>query len=166
MHIPVMKFGGTSVADPEAIRRVVGIVQAEIERGGMPVVVVSAMSGVTDRLLALAAAATRGDEDAVSSGVRELLARHMAAAADLAAAADVDALTADLNTRFDALGSVLAAITILREATPRSIDEIAAVGELSSSRIVAAALARAGVSTRWIDARRVVVTDDAHTAAV
>ena len=166
MHISVMKFGGTSVADPEAIRRVIGIVQGEMGRGRTPVVVVSAMSGVTDRLLALAAAAIRRDEDAVNSGLRELVARHTAAAAELAAAPDLDELTADLRARFEALRSVLAAITILREATPRSVDEIASVGELASSRIVAAALERAGVPARWVDARSVVVTNDAHTAAL
>ena len=166
MRIAVMKFGGTSVADPEAIRRVADIVHSESGRGGRPVVVVSAMSGVTDRLLALAAAATRGDEDAVASGIRELLDRHVAAAAELAAPADVDEVTADLRARFDALRSVLAALTILREATPRSVDEIASAGELCSSRIVAAALRHAGLAAAWIDARRVIVTDNAHTAAL
>jgi aspartate kinase len=166
MRIAVMKFGGTSVADPEAIRRVAGIVEAEIARGSRPVVVVSAMSGVTDRLLALAAAATRGDEDAVATGLRELLDRHVAAAAELAPPAEVDDLTADLRARFDALRAVLAALTILREATPRSVDEIASAGELCNSRIAAAALRRAGVKAAWIDARRVIVTDNAHTAAL
>ena len=84
----------------------------------------------------------------------------------LAAPEDVDGLTADLRARFDALRSVLAALTILREATPRSVDEVASAGELCSSRIVAAALKHAGVATAWIDARRVIVTDNAHTAAV
>ena len=166
MHIPVMKFGGTSVADPEAIRRVVGIVQAEIQRGRSPVVVVSAMSGVTDRLLALGAAASRGEQAVIDRGIHELLACHTAAAAELALPEDVDAIAGELRGRFDALKAVLAAIAILREATPRSIDEIASIGELSNSRIVAAALRHAGVPARWLDARRVIVTSDAHTAAL
>jgi aspartate kinase len=166
MRIAVMKFGGTSVADPEAIRRVAAIVQAEIARGSRPVVVVSAMSGVTDRLLALTAAATRGDDDAVASGLRELLDRHVAAADGLAPPGEVDDLVADLRARFEALRAVLAAVTILREATPRALDEIASAGELCSSRIAAAALRHAGVKAVWIDARRVIVTDDAHTAAL
>jgi len=166
MHIPVMKFGGTSEADPEANRRVVGIVQAEIQRGRSPVVVVSAMSGVTDRLLALAAAASRGEQAMIDHGIHDLLAGHTAAAAELALPEDVDAIAGELRSRFDALQSVLAAIAILREATPRSIDEIASVGELSNSRIVAAALKHAGVPARWLDARRVIVTSNAHTAAL
>jgi aspartate kinase len=166
MRIAVMKFGGTSVADPEAIRRVAGIVQAEIARGSRPVVVVSAMSGVTDRLLALAAAATRGDEEAVTNGLRELFDRHVAAAADLAPPGEVDDLVADLRARFEALRAVLAAVAILREATPRAVDEIASAGELCSSRIAAAALQHAGVKAVWIDARGVIVTDTAHTAAL
>ena len=166
MRISVMKFGGTSVADSEAIRRVTGIVHAEIARGKRPVVVVSAMSGVTDRLLALAEAATRGETEAVDSGLRELLAGHTAVAAELAAPGEVEQLTADLRVRFDALKSVLAAIAILREATPRSIDDIASAGELANSRIVAAALKHAGIHARWVDARRAIVTNDAHTAAL
>jgi aspartate kinase len=166
MRIAVMKFGGTSVADAEAIRRVAGIVEAEITRGSRPVVVVSAISGVTDRLLALTAAATRGDEEAVTNGLRELLDRHVSAAAALAAPGEVEDLTADLRARFDALRAVLAALTILREATPRSVDEIAAAGEFCSSRIAAAALRHAGLKAAWIDARRVIVTDNAHTAAL
>ena len=166
MRISVMKFGGTSVADPEAIRRVIGIVHAEVGRGGKPVVVVSAMSGVTDRLLALAAAATRGEQEAVDTGIGELLERHTAVAGELAAPGEVEQITADLRIRFDALKSVLAAIAILREATPRSIDEIASAGELANSRIVAAALKHAGVQARWVDARKVIVTNDAHTAAL
>ncbi len=61
MSLVVMKFGGTSVADPAAIARTAEIVAGRVAAGKMPVVVVSAMSKVTDQLLACAAAASRGD---------------------------------------------------------------------------------------------------------
>ena len=72
-----MKFGGTSVADPEAIMRVVGIIKAARDSSGLPpVVIVSAMSGVTDRLLELTASAERRRDAHVLNGVAELSRRH------------------------------------------------------------------------------------------
>src|SRR5678816_4847098 len=73
----VMKFGGTSVADAEAITRVVGIVRAARESSGLPpVVIVSAMSGVTDRLLELTQSAERRRDAHVLNGVAGLSRRH------------------------------------------------------------------------------------------
>src|SRR3954467_2860580 len=69
----VMKFGGTSVADVEAITRVVAIIRAARESSGLPpVVIVSAMSGVTDRLLELAASAERRRDAHVLNGVTDI----------------------------------------------------------------------------------------------
>ena len=81
----VQKFGGTSVADPEAIRRLIEIVRTARARDGAgPAVVVSAMSGVTDGLLRLAADAAAGRTADAHAGVAKIRERHLAAAADLA----------------------------------------------------------------------------------
>jgi aspartate kinase len=162
----VLKFGGSSVADATAIARLVNVVRAEFERSDLPpVVVVSAMSGVTDRLFGLAAAAARGDRTDVSPQLDELRQRHEVAASALLSAetvaATIDAIAADL----DDLRAVLTAVAILREASPRSLDGIAAAGELMSSRIVSAALTQAGIASIWIDPRQVVITNAAHTCA-
>src|SRR3982751_6882965 len=86
-HMVVQKFGGTSVADPDAIRRLIEIVRAARTRDRRgPVVVVSAMSGVTDALLAIAAAAGSGDAAAALTQVEQLRARHLTAARELAGA--------------------------------------------------------------------------------
>ena len=75
-----MKFGGTSVADAAAIERVVGIVKTARDRSGLPpVVIVSAMSGVTDRLLELTQSAERRLDAHVLNGVAELSHRHFEA---------------------------------------------------------------------------------------
>jgi aspartate kinase len=169
MNTIVMKFGGTSVADAGAVARVRHIVTRVQERtaGGVPpVVVVSAMSGVTDRLLALASAAERREEDGVARGVEDLWERHAAAATALTTGARRDALLGHLRAGFDDLHALLKATAILRSATPASRDAVASTGELLSSRLVAAAFEEAGLPAAWIDARRAVVTDDAHTAAV
>ena len=165
MFVPVMKFGGTSVGDGAAIRRVVEIVRSEIARGSAPVVVVSAMSGVTDRLLTLAREAAAGDRESVQKGLDELSARHLDTVRQLLTPSRKEVLDAAIRAQFEELRSVLSALAILREASPRSLDGIAAVGELLSSRAVAAALEEAGVRAAWIDARRVIVTDDTYMSA-
>jgi aspartate kinase len=165
MRRVVMKFGGTSVADADAIRRVRTIVDRERVKGRAPVVVVSALAGVTDRLLALAASAqTVGGGPVVRADMEALWKRHVAVANALVPT-DHDELIAELSAHFDDLRSVLEAVAILRDAQPRALDTIAAAGELLSSRIVAAAFNAAGVPATWIDARRVIVTDGTHTTA-
>ena len=76
----VMKFGGTSVADADAIRRLMAIVTAQAAKSGAPpVVVVSAMSKVTDQLLRMTADASRGERATITSGIEEIRQRHLAA---------------------------------------------------------------------------------------
>jgi aspartokinase len=82
----VMKFGGTSVKDPDAITRLARIVVREQGISGVPVVVVSAMSGVTDQLLDAVAAVERGDAEAASEKVAVMRDRHRAAAESLLSA--------------------------------------------------------------------------------
>jgi aspartate kinase len=162
----VMKFGGTSVADAEAMGRVLSIVSAT--RGTVdapPVVVVSATSKTTDQLLALASDAQRGADD-VAAGVDRVLERHLALVRALTTGARASTLAVAITRDLEELRAVLTAISILRESSPRSLDAVAAVGELVSSRIVAAAFEEKGVAAAWVDARRALVTDDQHTAAV
>ena len=80
----VMKFGGTSVADPEAIDRLIGIVRHQQRTSPTtaraPVVVVSALAGVTDQLVAVARMAEDGDADRAAAALHALLDRHVAVA--------------------------------------------------------------------------------------
>jgi aspartate kinase len=162
----VQKFGGTSVADPSAIRRLIEIVRAARTRDGRgPTVVVSAMSGVTDKLLGLAAAAGASRLDEALSQTQELRDRHVAAARDLVAGPALDTLLSQIHAQTDELADIVKALAVLREVSPRTLDVVAAMGELLSSRLVAAALTCASVSAEWIDARQVIVTTDEHTRA-
>jgi aspartate kinase len=165
MRAVVMKFGGSSVVDATAMRRVVRLVAAERERGGVPIVVVSALGGVTDRLLELAELARRGETDEVESGLGQLLERHLIEARALGADGQEPSLVPALESCFAHLRSLLQAVADTRSAEPRALDAIAASGELLSSRIVAAGMAAAGLPAKWIDARDVVLTDDRHTSA-
>jgi aspartate kinase len=165
MRSVVMKFGGSSVADAAAIDRVVSIVAAERGKGRAPVVVVSALRGVTDRLLALAEAARTGNAGGqIEEGLAVLRRRHVDEAGRLGADADATLLPA-LDRHFDDLRAALKEIEQRRSADPPLLDVIAASGELLSSRLVAAALAARGLPAAWVDGREVIVTNDRHTSA-
>jgi len=165
--VVVQKFGGTSVADPEAIARLIQIVRTARSRDGRgPAVVVSAMSGVTDALLAIAAAAGGGRVDDALSRLEQLRERHLAAARALAPNEANGPLAGHITAQFDDLTALVRALGVLREVSARTLDVVAAAGELLSSRIVAAALNGAGIPSEWVDARRAIITGNDHTRAV
>ena len=161
-----MKFGGTSVADPDAIIRLVGIVghQLRATPSAPPVVVVSALAGVTDTLVATAQLAEDGAAERAASELRALVERHVAVATAVTSESRTR-LLADLRRELEELSGLIHALAVLREVSPRSRDAVLAVGELASSRIVAAAIADRGIPSDWIDARTVLVTDAEHTIA-
>jgi aspartate kinase len=159
----VMKFGGTSVGDAEAIGRLVKHVAVARQRGTV-VVVVSALSGVTDRLLQLASGASAGDEPAIRAGIADLQERHAEVARQVAPAAA--SLLQVITEEAAELKNLLHAVATLRDASARTRDAIAAFGELLSSRIVEGAFSAAGLRPAWIDARRVLVTNDTFGAAL
>ena len=169
----VMKFGGTSVADRAAIERVIAIVRAARQvavqpesrdwRG--PVVVVSALSGATDRLLGIAAQAGAGDIDGAQDHLRTLCARHLDVAGIVTQPEERQQVDRFIRDAFDELERIVGALGVLREVTPRWLDAIAATGEIASSRIVAAALTSHGLASAWVDARQVMVTSETHVAA-
>lgn len=157
----VMKFGGTSVKDRAAIERLIDIVRHTAQ----PAVVVSALSGVTDRLLGIANEAAAGDIDSARKNITGLRQRHHGVASVIIDAALREQVIEALNRDFDELDRVVSALAVLGDVSPRWSDAIAATGELASSKIVAAALTSHGTIARWVDARTVVVTTDEFGAA-
>lgn len=158
----VLKFGGTSVATPEAIRRVVSIVQGCRQRGPV-ILVVSALGGVTNQLLKASEMAAERDE-AYLDICEEARQRHASTAEELLPSAP-RGLEAMIGERFDDLGDLLRGAFLLRECSPRTRDGILSYGERLSSQIVAAALVEAGVEAEAHDARQTIVTDDAFGRA-
>ncbi len=160
----VCKFGGTSVADAEAIDRAARIVHGKLDRE--PVVVVSALSGVTNELLEVARRAAAGDLLLAVTNVEALRARHLAEAqALLGDSAEFDDIVAEISVGFDELAHLAEAFSTLGFVTPRSLDAVAAIGEVLSSQMVAAAFRHRGVPAEWVDARTVMITDDHFTRA-
>jgi len=155
----VAKFGGTSVGDAACIIRVSEIIAARRER--RPVVVVSAMAGVTNALIEISSRAARGDIAGAMARLERLRERHEAAArgAIPAPAPRGQALEA-LAEDFTDLASMLEALALLRETGPRAQDAVVSRGELWSAHLVARTLEARGVPGTWVDARDVVVTDE------
>ncbi|MBI2142876.1 aspartate kinase [Candidatus Woesearchaeota archaeon] len=147
----VMKFGGTSVGSAESIRQVVEIVKAS---QGSPFVVVSALSGVTDLLLASARKAL-GRSFSANEAIRVIGDRHGAVIGALGLEAGI--ISEDLAE----LEQVLFGISLIRELTPRTTDYVASFGERMSSKIVAAFAKNAGLNAQAFNAYDLgVVTDE------
>ena len=164
-----MKFGGTSVADAEAMNRVIAIVRQQIAANPndkLPVVVVSAMSKVTDRLIETGRLAGIGDVEGAAKTMDDLLERHIGVARGLVSGSGLDPLIAQLREDFAKETAAVRQLAAQSEVAPRDHDALVAMGELASSRIVAAAFAERGVPAVWVDARRVLVTDNDHTQAL
>ena len=157
-----MKFGGTSVEDAAAMLRTAGIVAGRRAKGLSPVVVVSAMSKVTDQLLACAGAASagRGDREGALEIASRLRTRHLETADSLASGDRLAALREDIGRAFDSLDELVRGIAILGELTPRTADLVVSYGERLSSVMVTAAFAEAGLPAVHVDARDVILTDN------
>jgi aspartate kinase len=153
----VAKFGGTSVGDATAIRRTAEIVKNRLAR--KPVVVVSAMAGTTNALLAAAEQASAGNLVAAIAMVQQQRERHLAAVRELCTGPDADELAATESALLDEFAHLVEALSVLGHATPRSIDAVASLGEQLSAPMVTAAFRSAGIDAVFVDARKVMVTD-------
>ncbi len=158
----VMKFGGTSVEDEEAITRVAEIVLGRQQE--RPVVVVSAMAGVTDSLLAMSRAAASGNIQESLKLLRKLRRRHLAVVEALFE--ELEGPRREVQLLLDSLHDLLRGVSALGELSPRTTDHILCSGELLSSRIVCAAFAKYGIPSVLVDSRRCIVTDASHVNAI
>ena len=163
--LQVMKFGGTSVGDAACIRRSAQIV-ANASREFRVTVVVSAMSGVTNRLIDAADQARRGDREAGKALAEALRQQHFGTLSALVAD---QVVSQPVQSRIDEIlaeGSRLYEGTaLLRELTPRTLDAISSLGERLCAPIFSAALIAMGVASVPVEATELIVTDAFHGGA-
>lgn len=159
----VIKFGGTSVAGSENIRKVVSIIETEAKNEKI-IVVVSAMSGTTDLLLDAATLAASGDES-----YREKLMlveqRHLDAVRQLLPVTEQSQLLSLVKKACNELEDICNGIFLLKELTARSKDRMMAYGELLSSQIIAEAMVAKGMTVSWKDSRDLIQTNAEFTSA-
>lgn len=166
----VMKFGGTSVGSPSAIRQTAELIEHSLAQWGQVVVVASAMGSqpikVTDLLLNGAYAALEGQSQGyrqVAQSLRQI--HHQTIAGLLSSPEAQQPLLAEINQFVERYEALCQAVLVLGELTPRALDAISAMGEQMSVRIVAAYLRQSGRAAQAVDATELILTDDNFQAA-
>ena len=161
----VMKFGGTSVGDAGCIARVAKILKDAAKEGPV-VAVVSAMGGVTNRLIEAAKCAEAGDAEHAHR-IFEALRKQQDTA--LAALIRDDEkrnwLSASLAKTFAEGEQLCKGTALLHELTPRTLDTISSLGERLSAPMVAGALQELGVPSEAVEATELIITDSYHGGA-
>jgi aspartokinase/homoserine dehydrogenase 1 len=163
MSLPLVahKFGGSSVASAERLSRVADILLARQER---QVVVVSAMSGVTDALIALVRQAA-AKEPAWEAALAALAQRHHETAAELLGT-DAAPVQAKLEQEFKAVRDLLSAQALIGAISPDLMELVSGLGEVWSSTMLDACLRARGAPSRWLDAREVLVVEKGELGAM
>lgn len=163
----VIKFGGTSVGNADAIRQAASIT-ADLRRQGHEVLAVSsAMSRVTDSLLAGAHAAADGNAAEVSTISSALRLRHAEAVeALIGSETDRAVVMSAIERRISEFARLAEAVAVLGEVSPRALDAVASLGERMSVPLLAGALRAKGISAEAVDATELVRTDAVFQAAV
>jgi len=160
-----MKFGGTSVGDAACIARVAQILRDAAKEGPV-VAVVSAMGGVTNRLIEAAKRAEAGDGEHAHRIFEALRKQHDAALASLIRDDEKRKwLSASLSKIFAEGEQLCKGTALLHELTPRTLDTIASLGERLSAPMVAGALQELGVPSEAVEATELIVTDSYHGGA-
>lgn len=159
----IMKFGGTSVQDAEAIDRAAEIVGSR--RKLKPVVVVSALARVTDQLVLIGQKASSGEEKPASAMVKALTERHIQVARELLGKEESAKTIARLEALLKDLEDFTRGLSAVHELSMRSSDALLSFGERLSSVMVTAAFAQRDLSSVWVDSRDCLITDANYTAA-
>jgi aspartate kinase len=160
----VMKFGGTSLQSADAIRQAISIIRSRMAL--RPIVIVSALGKVTDKLLALATETAHGNRQEASKGLAELERYHRELAAALIQGDEQEEVTVFLNEQFGELQLVLDRLRDSGHLTAADQDAVTSFGERLSSGIVAIALRSLAIPSIHLDARALVCTDGRHAHAV
>jgi aspartate kinase len=164
-RLQVMKFGGTSVGDAGCMARTAQII-AQGAREGACVAVVSAMSGVTNRLIEAAKRAGAGESGQGAAVLSALRTQHEQALSILVRDETArNAIREELEEVFGEGSRLFEGTALLRELTPRTLDAISSLGERLSAPLVAGAVRELGLQSEAVDATEVIITDAFHGGA-
>jgi aspartate kinase len=156
----VMKFGGTSVGSPERIAQAAQLAADSAAKGHQVVVVTSAMSKVTDALIAAARQASGGHWD---PAIRQQLFDRHKAVADAVIGSDPArhaTVLEQLKQRLDRFEKLCFGLSMVHELTPRLLDAISGTGEMLTAPLLSAAIAARGQASQPFDATDLIVTTD------
>jgi aspartokinase/homoserine dehydrogenase 1 len=153
----VLKFGGTSVANAQNIQLAINIVTEKAKNENI-VVVVSALSGVTDMLLNTSKKAASKDKT-YKTTLEEIKQKHFSTITDLIEMEQQNSLLIKINSQINQLQTLLDGCFLLGELSPRTADAIAGFGELLSSQIIATALQQTIPNSTFKDSRELIITN-------
>ena len=158
-RVLVMKFGGTSVGSPEAIMQMVRIIKEQRQEGRQLVVVVSAMSGVTNLLITCAKDAAAGNQEKFTNDISLIKKRHVDIVNNLPYSKQsrkkVHAVIQDYLIR---LRNYCVSIYTMEEVTPRGLDAITSLGERMNAHLINELLFEEEIPNQPIDADHLTVT--------
>ncbi|MDR2398330.1 MAG: bifunctional aspartate kinase/homoserine dehydrogenase I [Spirochaetaceae bacterium] len=157
----VLKFGGTSLGSAQAIRKVVEIIKDNEHTGKVQVVVASAMAGATDALIDLAQRAQAGDHAYIALA-QTIQNQHQAVAAAFLPDSALAPAMVSITQAFEELIRTLDGVAILRELSPRILDEVMSFGERLSASLLAQVLRAVDVPAAYLDTRTLILTDNRH----
>ena len=160
----ILKFGGTSLASPDTIPSVAGIIREAHRRHGAVCVVASAFSNVTNQLIEVCNRALMRDS-AWGSALAAIEDRHLDAVRLLVPGAAGGELSLQVREACGEIRELALGIARLRELTPRTLDAVMSYGERLSARILAAALSAGGLGAAAVDSRLLIKTDLSYGAA-
>lgn len=156
----VLKFGGSSVADAQAIRRVRTI--AESNSDAPIVIVVSALGGITDHLLNTAFLASEGNIS-YETEIAAIISRHQTVVSELFETnEDRMRLNIQMKALYDELLNIFKGVYLIKDLSAKTLDTIVSYGERISSLIVAEAIPDA----KWMDSREFIKTEYKHNKHV
>jgi len=170
----VLKFGGTSVGTPEAIKQLIAIVKDPSHAGKAAVVVVSALSGITDGLIRAAHDAESGakieefrlaGDEGFSGALTEMKRRHKELSAAFLSGNEQKAADEEIEQSFAELSRTLDGIAMLGELSPKIMDKVMSFGERLSAPLIARILTASGIAATYLDSRECIVTGIQYGAA-
>ena len=162
MH--VLKFGGSSVANAENINKIASILQSKLEEKKL-VVVVSALGGITDALISSVQLASKGDE-LYKTELRKIELRHLEMVKQLIPVAQQSRVLSMVKQHCNEIEDICNGVFLLQELTPRIKDRIMSYGELLSSQIISARFNYGGFENKWVDSRKIIITNSHYEHAV
>ncbi|MBT3236910.1 MAG: aspartate kinase [Bdellovibrionales bacterium] len=155
--LTILKFGGSSLSSPEAIKGVISVIKSATKRANI-LLLFSAMGKTTQKLLDLTNAIESGKSDQGSQPLAQIRAFHFSQLASFGLS-EKDSQCHRIHHLFDELNKLFQGLTILKDNNPKIQDKILSYGELLSSSIMEIILIQQGVAAHWLDSRLVIITD-------
>jgi len=159
----ILKFGGTSVGSVQSIQTLLNILKEEVKNGEKPIVVLSAMSGVTNLLISMAEGAANGQDFMIA--LAELEKRHFDVVKSLLTVQNQNPAFTRLKIYVNQLEDLLQGVLTLRELTPKTRDLVLSFGERCSTLMIGKIAAQHFPGALTVDASEIIKTDSAFGQA-